>query len=240
MRLLVYPYHLTKYISNNDINICIKNYKDMFYPYVEKYINPYIFKIADNIIIFYTFSEIRINRYLNNIYKMSCFKLLNNYYKRNYIPEIEIIKDNKVFVVCKKSHISFNPEIMDFFIYTDIESSYPLNKLIFNDLLSFTDEYELCSYKFQMIQLLFNENEEYIITLHNSKETYYVVDNQIDKYVILYLLYKQHGVYKNPDKTHYMVNLMDDNINIDVLNENDLIILYKDNFKIQYRIKMVE
>ena len=37
----------------------------MFYPYVEKYINPYIFKIADNIIIFYTFSEIRINRYLN-------------------------------------------------------------------------------------------------------------------------------------------------------------------------------
>lgn len=212
----------------------------MFYPYIEKYINPYIFKIADNIIIFYTFSEIRINRILNNMYKMSCFKILTNCYKRNYIPEIEIIKDNKVLVTCKKSHISFNPEIMDFFIYTDIDGSYPLNKLIFNDLLSFTDEYELCSYKFQMIQLLFDNNEKYIITLHNSKETYYVVDNQIDKYVILYLLYKQHGVYKNPDKIHFMINLMDESINIDILNENDLIILYKDNFKIQYRIKPVD
>lgn len=240
MRLLLYPYHLTKYISNNDINIYIRNYKDMFYPYIEKYINPYIFKIADNIIIFYTFSEIRINRYLNSIYKMSCFKLLTNCYKKYYIPEIEIIKDNKVLLTCKKSHISFNREIMDFFIYTDIDESYPLNKLIFNDLLSFTDDYELCSYKFQMIQLLFDNNEEYIITLHNSKETYYIVDNQIDNYVILYLLYKQHGVYKNPDKTHYMINLMDDSINIDILNENDLIILYKDNFKIQYRIKNIE
>ena len=171
---------------------------------------------------------------------MNCFQSLSNFYKRNFIPEIEIIKDNKLFITCKKKYIKFNSEIMDFFICTDVESSYPLKKLIFNDLLSFTDEYELCSYKFQMIQILFDNNEKYIITLHNSRETYYLVDNQIDKYVILYLLYKQHGVYKNPDKIHYMINLMDDEINIDILNENDLIILNKDNFKIQYRIKPVE
>jgi hypothetical protein len=210
----------------------------MFYSYIEKY--PYLFKIVDSIIIFYTFSEIRINRYLNSIYKMNCFQFISNWYKKNYIPEIEIIKDNRVLVTCKKSHISFNPEIMDFFIYTDIDEFYPLKKLIFNDLLSFTDEYELCSYKFQMIQILFDDNTKYIITLHNSKETYYVVNNEIDKYFILYLLYKQHGVYKNPDKTHYMINLMDDSINIDILNENDLIILNKDCHKIQYRIKHVE
>ena len=205
----------------------------MFYPYFEKYINPYIFKIADNIIIFYTFYDIRINKYLSNIYKMRCFQFLTDCYKRNYIPEIEIIKDNKVLTTCKKKHITFNPEIMDFFIYTDIESSYPLKKIIFNNLHSFTDEYKICSYKFQMIQLLFDNNEKYIITLHNSKETYYIANNQIDNHVILYLLYKQHGIYKNPDKTCYMINLMDDKINIDILNENDLIILNKYFFKIK-------
>jgi hypothetical protein len=203
----------------------------MFYLYLERF--------TKTIIILYTFSEIRINRYLNNIYKMSCYQFLTNYYKKNYISEIEIIKDNKVFVTCKKKKITFNSDIMDFFIYTDLESSYPLSKLIFNNLLSFTDEYELCSYKFQMIQLLCDD-KEYIITLHNSKETYYVANNEIDNYVIFYLLYKQHGVYKNPDETHYTIYLMDDKINIDVLNENDLLILNKDDFKIQYRIKPVE
>ena len=37
-----------------------------------------------------------------------------------------------------------------------------------------------------------------------------------------------------------MINLMDNNMNIEILNENDLIILNKDDYKIQYRIKPVE
>jgi hypothetical protein len=170
---------------------------------------------------------------------MRCFQFLTDYYKRIFIPEIELIKDNKVLTTCKKKHITFNPEILDFFVYTDIET-YPMNKLIFNNLSSFTDEYELCSYKFPMIQILFEKEEQYTITLHNSRENYYIANNKIDKYVIFYLLYKQRGVYKNPDKTFYMINLMDDKINIDFLNENDLIILNKDDYKIQYRIKPVE
>ena len=39
---------------------------------------------------------------------------------------------------------------------------------------------------------------------------------------------------------YYMINLMDNNMNIEILNENDLIILNKDDYKIQYRIKPVE
>jgi hypothetical protein len=170
---------------------------------------------------------------------MRCFQFLTDFYKRFIIPEIELIKDNKVVTTCIKKHITFNPEILDFYIYTDIET-YPMNKLIFNNLSSFTDEYELCSYKFPMIQIIFEKEEQYAITLHNSTENYYIANNKIDKYVIFYLLYKQHGVYKNPDKTFYMINLMDDKINIDFLNENDLIILNKDDYKIQYRIKPVE
>ena len=50
---------------------------------------------------------------------------------------------------------------MDFFIYTDIET-YPMNKLIFNNLTSFTDNYELCSYKFPMIRITMDD-KEYII-----------------------------------------------------------------------------
>ena len=216
-------------------------YKDMskYYLYVDKYIIPYIFKFTENILIFYTYSEIRINRYLNNIYKIKCFQLLTNYYKRTFIPEIELIKDNKVVTTCLKKHITFNPDILDFYIYTDIETD-PMNKLIFNNLSSFTDEYELCSYKFPMIQLLFDNEEQYDIKLHNLKENYYIANNKIDKYFIFYLLYKQHRVYKNPDNTYYMINLMDNNMNIEILNENDLIILNKDDYKIQYRIKPVE
>lgn len=202
----------------------------MLYSYVEIF--------TKNIIIFYTFSEIRINRYLNNIYKMKCFQFLTSFYIRCFNPEIELIKDNKVLTTCKKKNITFNSDIMDFFIYTDIET-YPMNKLIFNNLTSFTDNYELCSYKFPMIRITMDD-KEYIITLHNYKETYYVANNKIDKYVIFYLLYKQHGINKNPDKTKYMMNLMDDNINIEILNENDLIILKKDNFTIQYRIKPID
>ena len=83
-----------------------------------------------------------------------------------------------------------------------------------------------------MIHVKITDNECYLIYLSNKKENYYLVSNVIDKFVICYLLYKQYCILKNGYTISYKLDLIDDKMDFINLNENDIIVLDVNNYKI--------
>jgi hypothetical protein len=125
---------------------------------------------------------------------------------------------------------------MDFYIYIDKET-YPMNKLICKKRKDYNENYLVCSFKFQMINVRFSEHESYVIDLNNKKENYYVVSNVIDKIVICYLLYKQYFISKDAYTISYNLDLIDDKMDFINLNENDIIVLDVSDYKIVHNKK---
>jgi hypothetical protein len=195
--------------------------------------------LKDNIILFienaiklYTVIEIKFNIFYNWLVKTNLMIYFYNIYKDYMIYEIEMVIDNEIIYSTNKNELKlYNEEYMDFFIYID-KDSYPMNKLICRKIIDYDENYGVCSFKFQMIHVKISNNESYLIDLNNKKENYYLVSNVIDKFVICYLIYKQFFILKNAHTVSYNLELIDDKMNFINLNENDIIILDVNQYKI--------
>jgi hypothetical protein len=195
--------------------------------------------LKDNIILFienaiklYTVIEIKFNIFYNWLVKTNLMIYFYNIYKDYMIYEIEMVIDNEIIYSTNKNELKlYNEEYMDFFIYID-KDSYPMNKLICRKIIDYDENYGVCSFKFQMIHVKISNNESYLIDLNNKKENYYLVSNVIDKFVICYLIYKQFFILKNAHTVSYNLELIDDKMNFINLNENDIIILDVNQYRI--------
>jgi hypothetical protein len=205
-------------------------------------LNIYLFSaefLKDKTIIFiektvmmYSAIEIKIKIFYNWIVKTNLMIYLYRLYTTYFIHDIEMIMDNKIIYSTNKNELNvYNEDYMDFFIYVD-KDTYPMNKLICRKKIDYDENYGICSFKFQMINIKITENESYLIELTNKTENYYLVSNVIDKFVICYLIYQQYYILKNGHTITYNLDLIDDKMNFINLNENDAIVLDVIDYKI--------
>lgn len=181
----------------------------------------------------YSRAQIIKNKYMKQIYKIDFIE--NNTYmlKELLLNDVEIIKYNKVLLRCKtKNLIMYNPLYMDFFIYSDIHS-YPVNKIVCKDVYRFMKKYEKCKFKLCSLNLIFSMKDHYNIQLSTDNYNYYIVGNIIDKYLILYLLYKQHNIDVDIENVSYMIEIIDNNMDLIYISEKDEILLLEDTYKIK-------
>ena len=203
-----------------------------FYLFSTEFIKNKTIIFIEKSVIMYSAIEIRFNIFYNWLVKTNLMIYLYNLYTSYFIHDIEMIMDNRIIYSTNKNELNlYNEDYMDFFIYVD-KDSYPMNKLICRKIMDYDENYGICSFKFQMVNVRITEHENYLIDLSNKKENYYLVSNIIDKFIICYLLYKQFFILKNGHTITYNLDLIDDKMNFINLNENDIIVLDVNNYKI--------
>jgi hypothetical protein len=186
----------------------------------------------ENAVTMYTIIEIKFNIFYNWLIKTNLMIYFYSLYTKYMIHEIEMIMDNRIIYSTNKNELYlYNEDNMDFFIYID-KYTYPMNKLICRKKIDYDENYGICSFKFQMIHVKINEHESYLIDLSNKKENYYLVSNVIDKFVICFLIYNQFCILKDAHTVSYNLEIIDDKMNFINLNENDIIVLDVNNYKI--------
>ena len=200
----------------------------------------FFYEIAHYGVKYYSLAQIVTRKYIKNISQNKYIESSVFYLKDLLINDVELIKDSCVLLRCKTSNlVMYNPLYMDFMIYSDIHS-YPVNKVICKDVYNFVKPYEVCDFKLYMIKIILSETVNYMINLSTAEYNYYVVGNVIDKFVVLYLLYKQHGIIVNEDTVCYTIEIMDHNIEVVYVTENDDIILEKSTYRIKNVFKVRE
>jgi hypothetical protein len=163
---------------------------------------------------------------------------IENIKKKN---EIEIIKFNDLIVSTNKNNIHVHQLLLyDFIVYSDYSSSVPsskVNKVLYFGFPKFpiNYNYSVCKFSFISInvKLIINCKEQsYQIKLSNETENYYIVGNKINKLVVSYLLKKQHGIMKDDLSEKYVLELIDQNVNMFSLSEKNEIVLNETEYKI--------
>jgi len=224
-------------LVNNNIFTDLKNISVIWRDNIFENLKENIILFIENSIMLYTVFEIKFNTFYNWLVKTNLMIYFYDLYKKYMIYEIEMVIDNEIVYSTNKSELNlYNEEYMDFYIYID-KDSYPMNKLICRKIVDYDENYGVCSFKFQMIHVKFSDNESYLIDLNNKKENYYLVSNVIDKFVICYLLYKQYFILKNAHIISYNLELIDDKMNFINLNEDDIIVLDVNQYKIVHNQK---
>jgi hypothetical protein len=224
-------------LVNNNIFTDLKNISVIWRDNIFENLKENIILFIENSIMLYTVFEIKFNTFYNWLVKTNLMIYFYDLYKKYMIYEIEMVIDNEIVYSTNKSELNlYNEEYMDFYIYID-KDSYPMNKLICRKIVDYDENYGVCSFKFQMINVRFSEYESYVIDLNNKKENYYVVSNVIDKFVICYLLYKQYFILKDVYTISYNLDLIDDKMDFINLNESDIIVLDVSSYKIVHNKK---
>lgn len=215
--------------------------------------------------IIYTFSKVQIllSKLHRRVLPLICLfstsfsRILEKYNiitKQDVVYSIEFYNSNKL--VIKKS-ISYQDLLQK---YTTIEKSLldvkntttqnEYNFIIYSDYSNLEKPNKICCVDFpenlnyeastiHFISLLLNyQNEEYNIELQNKDYNYYIVNNKIDNKFIKY--YWKQILNKNNDIEEYMLTLCDQDVNIKVLQPNDTIIIYKNNYEIIHEKDKIE
>jgi len=156
--------------------------------------------------------------------------------------EIEIIKFNDVITSTNKENVRIHQLLLyDFIIFSDYdgakELSQKVNKVLYFGFenFPFTYSYNVCKFSFISfsVKLLVDGKEQsYPIKLLNESENYYVIGNKINRLLISYLLKKQHGVTRDELTEKYVLEFIDQNVNILSLSEKSEIVLNENDYKI--------
>jgi len=156
--------------------------------------------------------------------------------------EIEIIKFNDVIASIDKENLHIHQLLLyDFIIFSDYDgakyASQKVNKVLYFEFenFPFTYSYNVCKFSFISfnVKLLVDGQEKsYPIKLSNESENYYVIGNKINKLLISYLLKKQHGVMRDELTETYVLELIDQNVNMLSLSEKSEILLNENDYKV--------
>lgn len=156
--------------------------------------------------------------------------------------EIEIIKFNDVIASTNKESVNIHHLLLyDFIIFSDYDGakdfSQKVNKVLYFgfDNFPFTYSYNICKFSFISFNvklLLDGQEKSYPIKLSNESENYYVIGNKINRLLICYLLKKHHGVMRDELTETYVLELIDQNVNMISLSEKDEIVLNEKDYKV--------
>lgn len=224
--------------------------------------NPMCASIAYKIIYIFSQVQIFISKITKRMLPVICLfsssvsTILHKYKlitKNEVVCSIEFYKSNKLII--RKSishddllkHITVEksflavlenkiPDACNLIVYSDhsqsnqeLHNTQQINKICYNELPQDL-EYVLSDIRFISLLLTY-KSQEYNIELQNVHFNYYIVNNKIDKNFIKY--YWNHIINNSDDKLdEYMLTLCDQDVNIKMLEQSDVIIIYKDSYEI--------
>ena len=145
------------------------------------------------------------------------YKIIQNKYLYN---NVSLVKDGNVVISVPRKDMSiYNMYPYDFCISTEYSSENDIiyKKIHFDNVFNY--EYTPCTYKFISLMICltnddFDKNKRLELILHDKSANFYVEKNRINRYVVAYLLRKQHNIVLNPDEIKYTIEIMDYNVKI--------------------------
>ena len=140
----------------------------------------------------------------------------------------------------KPGHIF--PSQYNFVLYSDltnIHNDKTVNKVRYEDIPKYFN-YKVSNIKFVAL-ILFYKDKEDMIELSTKEYNYYIVNNIIDKYFIMYYMKNilKYTAVDFSDSFKYKLTLYDHNVVITHLDENDMIVIGKDNYSVLKHDKQV-
>jgi len=157
-------------------------------------------------------------------------------------PEIEIVNSSGSVTTNKNDLQTRDATRGDFIIFSDYEgastntnTNTKINKVLYYDNAHFPLDYnyDVCSFCFiSTCVKLCGEEKSYQIKLVTESENYYIVGNRINRRLICYLLKKQHNVTWDPASAIYILDIIDQNIDIKSFSEKEEIILKEKDYDI--------
>ena len=206
--------------------------------YPEKY-RMVLLLLTEKLIFAYSFVELKANKLYKQIKNNSS---VNSLIEQMKSPNnVEVILNNQLVNHLNKESIYLNlPFDNDFIIYSEPEPmTSRTNKLIIHNYSKSIREddfkYKLCDYMFISTTLYLETRSlvvNYDLKLFCNGNNYFVCGNEIDKYVICYLLKQQKNVNFSPESCKYKLSIIDQNANIVEFNETDVLCLYKENYQV--------
>jgi len=191
------------------------------------------------LILTYTYIEIYVKKAYYHPHMTQIREFIENAKKKR---DVEIIKFNDVIASVDKDNVQIHQLLLyDFIVFSDYDgakiSSQKVNKVLYFgfDNFPFTYSYNVCKFSFISfsVKLLINGKEEsYPIKLSSESENYYIIGNKINRLIICYLLKIQHGVMWDEVKDKYILELIDQNVNMLSFSEKDEIVLNEKDYKV--------
>lgn len=216
--------------------------------------NDYIINILYKFIYLYSKCQIAYNTYFkeyilymyiimrnftSNIYLQSQIEFYDNGYliSNKNINNLNLTNNEKIVLLLK----SYEPIEYNYIIYSVYDSkTNKVNKKCFNYFPE-TFECDISNIKFISLLLLY-KNLSFHIDLTNKIYNYYIIGNIINKKFLLYYIHnyiQDIGIFDYNDFV-YKLELMDQNVNVIYLDENDEIIINKNDYTIKNKTSNIE
>ena len=205
----------------------------------EKY-PDFLTTVSYNLILFYSTCQI----YIKTHVKLDIIDYLMDGYYNGFIKRgnVDVILSGAVFYNTTSQLIIDNPPTyFDCIIYSEPTAARVVNKIVYyNYPISLT--YKPCSFSFISCNITIcpGEGKDTSFALHfsNDRFNYYIVNNRINKYIIFYLMYIQHGImFYEAEPYTYCLNIIDHNVNTCSITEMDEIVLDETTYTIRHLIE---
>ena len=129
-----------------------------------------------------------------------------------------------------KNYIKIQPDII---VYSDLQNDKKVNKICYKELTNYLN-YEISNIKFLALLISYRDKNDILIELSTEEYNYYIVNNTIDKFFVLYFIkniLKDNSI-DNPVDFKYTITLYDENATISTLNETDIITINQSDYSI--------
>jgi hypothetical protein len=184
----------------------------------------------------YSKSQIMYNKWIKPLFpkeeKEEIHAFSIDFCKNGEIVESVII-NNKLTDAVSCEHIKCEISDYDFVVVTDDlhrVQNVPSNKIWLKDKNELATQLEKSNIKFLSFDLHYND-KVYDIKLHNDKESFYTVNNKINKDFLKFQL-KQMGADVSED-FNYKITIIDHDVNVVEVDDTQEIVIEKDGYQIQ-------
>lgn len=203
-----------------------------------KNINNIIIYLSYNVIYYITGLQVLCNNSYTLIRPLVLF--IHSYTRKNNhhnnIYDVKIITNGIVTLSTNKENVKNN--IFDYYnnkniIFDFLVYSHLTNKVIYKTIP--TDyNYNILSYKFINTELITKSKKRICLSFVTSSYNYFIENNFINKQFILYFITAHHKDFMltlpPDDLNDYIINIIDDKINIIEISSLDTILLKKENY----------
>ena len=184
-----------------------------------------LLQIAYESVVFCSKIQLYSTKFYDNIkYKLSLWNII----KKNN-AKYQVIKNNNSYDIFLKDMNNYTSlTCMDYIVYTDQTTNIYNKVFYFNIPTDFN--YNKCNYRFILVNLnIFNTT--YAIKLYSENENYFVTNNRLNKYTLSYILNNQFN--KTIENEPYILEFIDQNIEMKVVTEKDEIIFNPDDYTVR-------
>jgi hypothetical protein len=183
----------------------------------------------------YTKVEHSIIKFTNYLKRNKYIQIVGKFIEENFNSkrgDIDIIKFNTTIINTTKEQLETSqPILYDFLIYSCKNSETNLvDKVVFFDIPT-NFNYSPCTYSFISSQIQVNDTI-YQIKFLNEKDNYLIVNNKINRLLVVHILKQQFGVIYDEIMIKYKLDIIDNQVNMLSLDESQELTLEENKLSI--------